>query len=337
MAQGTTAQQGAQSLQFQPNGTQQPTPQGTQVQAVSQNQTALKRMGEETCNNVLARINAMKGSGELVLPDGYNAGNALKSAWLYLQTIENGRGIKAIDTCTQNSICNCLLEMCIRGEHPKKHCYFIPCGNSLEFWERYTGKFMRAKRDSDIADIQAQVVYEGDEFVYTVDELGRYQLVSHKTSIDNIDISKIKAAYAVVVRKNGDRFLEIMTMEQIRKAWEQGAAKGNSKAHNNFGDQMCKRTIISRACKVSLDSSPDGWNNNGVDDGDDNFSMLPPDASEEERQLANGGGSRAALPNNRPDAFEATAEYEDVTDAAPANAMPAAPKAPTSKGRECPV
>ncbi|MDE5986490.1 MAG: recombinase RecT, partial [Prevotella sp.] len=325
MTQQTTAQQGAQQPQ-----------QGTQVQAVSQNATALKKMGEETCNNVLTRINAMKGSGELVLPEGYNAGNALKSAWLYLQTIENGRGIKAIDTCTQNSICNCLLEMCIHGEHPKKHCYFIPCGNSLEFWERYTGKFMRAKRDSDIADIQAQVIYEGDEFVYTVDELGRYQFVSHKTSIDNIDISKIKAAYAVVVRKNGDRFLEIMTMEQIRKAWEQGAAKGNSKAHNNFGDQMCKRTIISRACKVALDSSPDGWNNNGVDDSDDNFSMLPPDASEAERQLANSGGTCPALPNSRPDAFEATAEYEDVTDAVPASTT-AAPKAQAAKGRECPV
>lgn len=335
MAQGTTAQQGAQSLQFPPNGTQQPTPQGTQVQAVSQNQTALKRMGEETCNSVLTRINAMKGSGELVLPDGYNAGNALKSAWLYLQTIENGRGIKAIDTCTQNSICNCLLEMCIRGEHPKKHCYFIPCGNSLEFWERYTGKLMRAKRDSDIADIYPQVVYEGDEFVYTVDELGRYQLVSHKTNIDNIDISKIKLVYAVVVKKNGDKYLEIMTMQQVRKAWEQGAAKGNSKAHNNFGDQMCKRTIISRACKVSLDSSPDGWNNNGVDDGDDNFSMLPPDASEAERQLANSVGSHHAI-TAKPDAFEATAEYEDVTDAAPDNEMPAT-KAPTAKGRECPV
>lgn len=174
----------------------------------------------------------------------------------------------------------------------------------------------------------------GDEFVYTVDEFGRYQLVSHKTSIDNIDISKIKAAYAVVVRKNGDRFLEIMTMEQIRKAWEQGAAKGNSKAHNNFGDQMCKRTIISRACKVSLDSSPDGWNNNGVDDSDDNFSMLPPDAAEAERQLANSGGTRPAIAA-KPDAFEATAEYEDVTDVPqPATA---APKAPTAKGRECPV
>lgn len=336
MAQVTTAQQGAQSLQFgqggQPQqGTQQPTPQGTQVQAVSQNQTALNRMGEETCNNVLTRINAMKSSGELVLPDGYNAGNALKSAWLYLQTIENGRGIKAIDTCTKNSICNCLLEMCIRGEHPKKHCYFIPCGNSLEFWERYTGKLMRAKRDSDIADIYPQVVYENDEFVYTVDELGRYQFVSHKTSIDNIDISKIKVAYAVVVKKNGDKYLEIMTMQQVRKSWEQGAAKGNSKAHTSFTDAMCKRTIISRACKVSLDSSPDGWNNNGVDDGDDNFSMLPPDASEAERSLANSGGNTPLL-SRKPDAFESMAEYEDVT-----IAHDSAQKAPTEKGRECPV
>lgn len=53
-------------------------------------------------------------------------------------------------------------------------------------------------------------------------------------------------------------------------------------------------------------------------------------------QIANSGCARAALPNNSPDAFEATAEYEDVTDA-PQPATVAAPKAPTVKGRECPV
>lgn len=335
MTQQTTAQQGAQSLQFPPNGTQQQTPQGTQVQTVSQNATALKKMGEETVSAVLANIQSKQESGELVLPTNYHVGNALKSAWLYLQTIENGRGIKAIDTCTRESICNCLLEMCVRGEHPMKHCYFIPCGNKLSYWERYTGVLMRAKRDSDIVNVYAQIIYENDEFVYTVDEFGRYQLVSHKTSIDNIDNSKIKGAYAIIEYKNGDKQLEVMTMQQIVRSWEQGSMKGNGTPHKAFTDQMCKRTIIRRACKVSLDSSPDGWNNNGVDDGDDNFSMLPPDVSEAERQLANSGGSRAALPNSRQDAFEATAEYEDVTDAPqPATA---APKAPTAKGRECPV
>ena len=110
-----------------------PQPGAVQVQAPSQNSTLMKRMQEETVTNVLDRVNAMQEAGELVLPRDYNAGNALKSAWLYLQTIADRQGVKAIDKCTKESICNCLLEMVIKGEHPKQHCYFIPCGNSLEF------------------------------------------------------------------------------------------------------------------------------------------------------------------------------------------------------------
>ncbi len=65
MAQGTTAAQGAQSLQFPPNGTQsqqwaqhppQGVPQGTPVQLVSQSATALKKMSEETVSAVLADV-----------------------------------------------------------------------------------------------------------------------------------------------------------------------------------------------------------------------------------------------------------------------------------------
>lgn len=326
MAQGTTAQQGVQSLQFGQGGQQQP-----QTQMVSQNPTALKRMSEETVGQVLSRVNAMQDSGELVMPEGYNAGNALKSAWLYLQTVVDRHGTKAVDCCTKESIVNCLLEMCIKGEYPGRHCYFIVYGTILQYLEKYTGKLMRAKRDSEIANVYAQVVYENDEFVYTVDEFGRYQFVSHKTSIDNIDIAKIKSAYAVVVCKNGDKYLEPMTMEQIRKAWEQSPTGGKSPAHKNFTDQMCKKTVIARACKIPLESAPSSWSCNENEDND--YQM---DAAEAERQLANSGSVRAALPNNRSDAFEATAEYEDVTDAAPANAMPA-PKAPTAKVRECPV
>lgn len=336
MAQGTTAQQGAQSLQFGQGGQPQQGTQQPQTQLVSQNPTALKRMSEETVGQVLSRVNAMQNSGELVMPEGYNAGNALKSAWLYLQTIENGRGIKVIDSCTKESICDCLLQMCVNGEYPMKHFYFIPYGNKLTFQERYLGKLMRTKRDTDVENVYAQCVYENDNFIYTVDEFGRYQLVKHETSLDNIDIAKIKAAYAIVKYRNGDKQMIVMTRQQIQKSWEQSPTGGKSKAHNNFTDEMCKRTVISRACKVDVDSAPDrGFHiNQGTED--DNFSMLPPDAAEAERALANSGGSRAALPNSRPDAFEATAEYEDVTDAAPDNAMPA-PKAPTAKGRECPV
>ncbi len=286
--------------------------QGVQVQAPSQNNALMKRMQEETVTNVLDRVNAMQAAGELVLPEGYNAGNALKSAWLYLQTIADKQGVKAIDKCTKESICNCLLEMVIKGEHPKKHCYFIPCGQSLEYWERYTGKYMRAKRDTEVKDVNPQVIYEGDVFTYTVDENGQYQFVSHQTDMGNIDLAKIKGAYAVVINKDGSRHLEVMTIDQIRKAWGQGAAKGNSGAHINFTDQMAKKTIISRACKIALDSTSDS-NENEED------TMTPPDPSEAEREQAQHKLPAGTASGQQ---FEDAAQFEEVNDE-PGKAAPA--------------
>lgn len=308
---------------------------GAGTQLTSQNATAIRRAGENITTQVLERVAAKQKAGELVLPKGYEAGNALNSAWLYLQTIETKTHQKAIDVCTKNSIANALLQTVIKGEHCGTHCYFIPCGNSLEFWERYTGKLMRAKRDTNIQSVHAQVIYDGDNFVYTVDENGDYQLVKHETSIENMDINKIKGAYAVVVNKDGSRHLEIMTMDMIRKAWGQGAARGNSGAHTNFTDQMCKKTIISRACKVALDSTSDG---------EEEDSMVPPTAGQE-RDIAN-GTSEEPIHKAHHDDFEDGAEYEDVTGSEEADAQPlqssglqnqAPDKAPGKKVRECPI
>lgn len=302
-------------------------PQGAlQVQAPSQNNALMKRIQEETVSNVLDRVNAMQEAGELVLPKDYNAGNALKSAWLYLQTIADKQGVKAIDKCTKESICNCLLEMVIKGEHPKQHCYFIPCGQSLEFWERYTGKYMRAKRDTEVQTVNPQVIYEGDVFTYTVDENGQYQFVSHQTDMANIDLTKIKGAYAVVINKDGSRHLEVMTLDQIRKAWGQGAAKGNSGAHVNFTDQMCKKTIISRACKIAIDSTSD---NNDED------RMTPPDESEAEREQAQ---HRLPAGTTSGQQFEENAQYEDVSQAGQGqDAATPSPQPAAKPKRDCPI
>lgn len=207
---------------------------------------------------VLTRVEAMTDAGELVLPANYHAGNAVKLAWLYLQNVTDKNGRAAVDVCTRESICNCILEMVIKGlSVGKKQCYFIVTGNQLSFWEDYRGKLMRTKRDTDIADVNAQVIYEGDKFAYSVDENGHYQLVNHETNLSNININKIVGAYAVVIKDDGSRYIEVMTMEQIRASWMQGAAKGNSGAHTKFTDQMAKKTVMSRACKIALGSSED--------------------------------------------------------------------------------
>lgn len=297
------------------------------VQLPSQSNTALKEMQEKTVNAVMKQVEELQQTGGLVLPKDYNVNNALKSAWIYIQTIETRTKQKAIDVCTKLSICNCLLEMVIRGQHPKKHCYFIPCGNSLEYWERYTGKVLRAKRDTKIQDVVAQIVYEGDKFVYTVDENGYYQLVSHETAIENINPDKIKAAYAVVIYKDGSKHLEIMTIDQIRKSWQQGAARGTSGAHQNFTDQMCKKTVIARACKIELDSATDGE--------EEDLSMTPPSAAEATRdaaqqQITVQANKTPQLENKKQETidFSEPVDYEPVTDT---------PQPENKSERKCPI
>lgn len=299
------------------------------VQLPSQNNKALKEMQDTTVNAVMKQVEELQQTGGLVLPKDYNVGNALKSAWIYLQTIETRTKQKAIDVCTKLSICNCLLEMVIRGQHPKKHCYFIPCGNSLEYWERYTGKVLRAKRDTKIQDVVAQIVYEGDKFIYTVDENGYYQLVSHETAIENINPDKIKAAYAVVIYKDGSKHLEVMTMDQIRKSWQQGAARGTSGVHQNFTDQMCKKTVIARACKIELDSATDGE--------EEELSMTPPNSAESirdaaQQQITVQANETPQLENKKQETIDfsesESAVYEPVADA---------PQPENKSERKCPI
>ena len=317
-------------------GGQQP-----QTQLTSQNATALKRMQEETTQQIMERVTGWQETGEVVLPKGYHVGNAIKLAWLYLQTVENLQHQKAIDYCTKDSICNALLNMVINGEYPQKHCYFIMYGNRLEWQERYLGKLMRAKRDTEIGKVNAQVIYEGDEFVYTIDENGEKQLVKHVPNLANIDNTKILAAYAVVINKDGTRHIEVMTKTQIQKAWEQGAMKGNSGAHKNFTDQMCMKTVIQRACKIALDSPADP----GDDDDDPNHY----DDATAEREAAQGRQAidaeavevkdeQVAAP--APKGLEANASYIDMSN----TQQPAAEPAPaananagTGASRACPL
>ena len=56
-------------------------------------------------------------------------------------------------------------------------------------------------------------------------------------------------------------YVEIMNINQIKKAWAKGKAdlsKSND-VHNEFADQMAKKTVINRACKNFINSSDDGY------------------------------------------------------------------------------
>lgn len=217
---------------------------------------------ENISEQVLARIEEFQKTGGMVLPKDYSVENHMKSAWLILQATTDRNGQQALAICTKESIANALLDMVLQGlAVSKKQGYFIVYGNKLEFQRSYFGTIALAKRTGGIkGEPVANVIYEGDEFVYTIDpKTARIAIVKHEQRIDNIDNNKIKGAYALVTMADGTTQVTIMSMAQIRAAWGQGATKGNSPAHKNFAEEMAKKTVIGRACKAVINSSDDAW------------------------------------------------------------------------------
>jgi recombination protein RecT len=211
-------------------------------------------------NQVLAKINTFQQNGELTLPSSYSPENALKSAWLILQETVDLNKKPVLEACTKVSIANCLLDMVVQGLSPvKKQCYFIAYGNKLQLSRSYLGAIAVAKRVGNVKEVRANCIFDGDDFDYEIDvNTGRLKILKHKPSLENINLSKIKGAYAIVIYNDDSTSVEIMNMEQIKSAWNQGKAKGNSLAHQNFSDEMAKKSVINRALKIVIGSSDDG-------------------------------------------------------------------------------
>lgn len=223
--------------------------------------SALAIVKKDVIDVVAKKITQLVSTGELHLPADYSAENALKAAWLALQSVEDKSGNKALATCTHDSVANSLLDMIVQGLNPAKdQCYFVVYGRSLVCMRSYFGTVALLKRVyGKQATVEAEVVYEDDTFKYVI-ENGRKKIVNHVQELKNIDNTKIVAAYAVVYLGNGHPLhIEIMPIDKIRKAWSMGAANGESPAHKGFTDEMAKKTVINRACKILINSSDDQY------------------------------------------------------------------------------
>lgn len=239
---------------------------------------------ENISEQVLSRIEQFQKDGSMILPKNYSVENHMKSAWLALQEVEDKEHHKALQICTKESIANSLLDMVLQGlSVSKKQGYFIMYGNKLIFQRSYFGTIALAKRAGGmVSEPVANVIYEGDDFLYEIDpKTAKVAIVKHSQKLENIDNSKIKGAYALVTLADGTTQVTIMSMQQIRAAWEQGATKGNSPAHKNFAEEMAKKTVIGRACKAIINSSDDAWLYDGKeDDADSDKASIQRDAAQ---------------------------------------------------------
>ncbi len=212
-------------------------------------------------------------SGELDLPKNYSVENALKSAYLILNTVEDKDHNKVMidgkltGVCPKASIANAVLDMVVQGLNPgKKQCYFIIYGKTLSCQRSYFGSMAVAEMvNPTIKDWGFNVVYEGDTFKYGIHN-GKASVIEHAQELENIDKAKIIAAYAMALDKDGNPIkTEIMTIEEIHQAWKMSKTKpiddqGNVKAdstHGKFARDMALRTIINKVAKFIINASSD--------------------------------------------------------------------------------
>lgn len=229
----------------------------TAVESAKENKPAIQKKSA-IVDGVLTKVEELQSLGQLELPKDYSAPNALKAAYLVLIDQLDRNEKPVLESCTSASIANALLKMVVDGGNVMKgQGSFIPYGNKLTWQREYAGTLAIAKRDAGVKHVNAQVIYEKDVFEYAINEEGVAYLVKHETSLKNIDLNNIEGAYCIVTMEDGTKLLTVMNIEQIKKAWMQGAAKGNSPAHKNFPDQMCIKTVINRALKLHVRSSDD--------------------------------------------------------------------------------
>ena len=196
----------------------------------------------------------------LSFPKDYNPTNALMGAYLILKETTDKNGKCILESCSQASIANALMDMATLGLNAsKKQGYFIAYGGKCQFQKSYFGNITIARRNG-LKDVRAEIIYEGDTFRYHIED-GMKVIDEHIQDFMNIDVNKIVGAYAVGIMEDGRRIVEVMNINQLKKAWNQrmgGLKEDASSTHTKFRDQMAKKTVINRLCKLIGNTSTDG-------------------------------------------------------------------------------
>ena len=172
-------------------------------------------------NTVLKKIGELQ-KGGITMPKGYSANNQIMLAFLQLSSMTDKRtGQPILTNVSPQSVANALLSMCIKGL-------------SLE---------------------------KDDVFEFTINpHTGKKEVLKHDQKLANIDNAKIIGAWCLVPYAECPELepkVEVMTLDEIKTAWMQGATKGQSDAHLRFTQEMCKKTVIGRACKQFVQTSSD--------------------------------------------------------------------------------
>lgn len=162
---------------------------------------------------------------------------------------------KKLELCTPQSFLGAMMTAAQLGLEPNTplgQAYLIPYKNKgvleCQFQIGYKGLIDLAYRSGEVEIIQAQVVYENDEFDY---ELGLDPKLKHKPAKDNR--GNPIYYYAIFKTKSGGYGFEVMSINDIKghaKKYSQSYSSEYSPWQKNF-DEMAKKTVLKRVLKYA--------------------------------------------------------------------------------------
>ena len=199
-------------------------------------------------------INKNIRDNKITVPEGYNVSNEITMALMMIAQTNDKDGRPALESCSRESIMTQLRLMAQNGlSMAQKQCYPIVRKPKLCIDISYFGTISIIKRLMPGYDVRANVIYKDDTYDYIWNEETQcYQVTNIKSSIENRD-KPIVGAYGTIFEKATGKviFSEVMSWKEILTSWSHDKT---DKVQKEFPQEMAKRTLIQRMCKLFLNT-----------------------------------------------------------------------------------
>lgn len=158
-----------------------------------------------------------------------------------------------LQECTPQSFLGAMMTAAQLGVEPNTplgQAYLIPFRNhgnmECQFQLGYKGMIDLAYRSGEVQIIQAQVVYENDEFKYSY---GLEPELKHTPAMN--DRGEPVYVYAMFKTKDGGFGYEVMSIDDVRRhAQKYSKSYGNGPWQTNF-EEMAKKTVLKKVLKYA--------------------------------------------------------------------------------------
>ena len=155
-----------------------------------------------------------------------------------------------LQRCSWTSLMGAVIQSGLIGLEPNSplgEAYLIPYGEKVQLQISYRGRCTLAIRSGYVATIEADVVYEADDFDW---QRGTNSFIRHKRSLAD-KRGAFVCVWARVVMTNGQERFEIMSpadIEHVKKSSRAAEKKGS--IWEKHPDEMRKKSVVIRITKM---------------------------------------------------------------------------------------